>query len=104
MCDIDLPDDDKVYSKFKKKTYKQVILGDIEPKVEYVEDTDEPSGLLITDLSLRSIIASGNLELLHPVGQISDTLLMANDKVNNIADRIDNFAENNIVEPTEITE
>lgn len=104
MFEIDSLDDDKVYERFKKKTYRQVIVGDIDPKIEYVEQTDEPSGLLITDLSLRSIIASGNLELLRPVGQISDTLLMANDKVINNADRIDTFAENNIVEQTEITE
>lgn len=100
MCDIDVCDDTTNYPRFRKITYQQIIVGDLDPKVEIREVLPEPSGLLITDLSLRSIIASGNTELLRPVGSISDTLLMANDKVNNIADRIDNFAENNIVEET----
>ena len=104
MCDIDVCDDTTYYPRFRKRTYQQVIVGDLEPKVEIREYKDEPSGLLITDLSLRSIIASGNTELLRPVGPISDTLLMANDNVNYIADRIDNFAENNIVEQQNITE
>lgn len=99
MNEIDLVEEHPIEVEYVKKTYQQVIVGDLNPKVEFREYHPEPSLLRVTDLSLASIIASGNLELLRPVGQISDTLLQAHDKVSNIADRIDNFAINNIVEP-----
>lgn len=104
MNEIDLIDENPIEVRHIKKTYQQVIVGDLNRKVELCEYKPEPNPLLVTDLSLSSIIASGNLELLRPVGQISDTLLQAHDKVNNIAERIDTFAENNIVEPQIETE
>ena len=104
MNEIDLVDENPIEVRHAKKTYQQVIVGDLDRKVEMREYKPEPTPLLVTDLSLASIIASGNMELLRPVGQISDTLLQAHDKVNNIAERIDVFAENNIVEPQINTE
>lgn len=99
MNEIDLQDENPIEVRHVKKTYEQVIVGELEKRVELREYKPEPSALLVTDLSLVSILASGNTELLRPVGQISDTLLQANDKVNHYAERIDNFANNNIVEP-----
>lgn len=99
MNEIDLVDENPIEVRHTKKTYQQVIVGDFERKVELREYKPEPNPLLVTDLSIESIISSGNLELLRPVGQIPDTLLQAHDKVNNIADRIDVFADNNMVEP-----
>lgn len=99
MNEIDLSSSNPIEVEFEKKTYQQVIIGDLNPKVELRDYHPEPTPLLVTDLSLASIIASGNMELLRPTGQISDTLLQAHDKVNNYAERIDNFATNNIVEP-----
>lgn len=99
MNEIDLPEDNPIEVRYEKKTYQQVIVGELEKRIELREYKPEPTPLLVTDLSLASIIASGNMELLRPVGQISDTLLQAHDKVNNYAERIDNFAANNIVEP-----
>ncbi len=104
MHEIDLQDENPIEVRHEKKTYQQVITGEFEKRIELREYKPEPTPLLVTDLSLASIIASGNMELLRPVGQISDTLLQAHDKVNNYADRIDNFAENNIVEPQINTE
>lgn len=104
MNEIDLCNGNPIEVEFEKKTYQQVIVGEMNPKVELREYHPEPTPLLVTDLSLASIIASGNLELLRPVGQISDTLLMAHDKVNKIADSLDNFANNYIVEPQTIVE
>lgn len=99
MNEIDLCSAHPIEVEFEKKTYQQVIMGELQPRVELCEYHPETTPLLVTDLSLASIIASGNLELLRPVGQISDSLLHAHDKVNNIADRIDNFVDNVIVEP-----
>lgn len=99
MNEIDLAEENPIEVRYDKKTYQQVILGELEKRIELREYKPEPTPLLVTDLSLASIIASGNMELLRPVGQISDTLLQAHDKVNNYAERIDNFATNNIVEP-----
>lgn len=99
MNEIDLAEENPIEVRYDKKTYQQVIVGELEKRIELREYKPEPTPLLVTDLSLSSIIASGNLELLRPVGQISDTLLQAHDKVNNYAERIDNFATNNIVEP-----
>lgn len=99
MNEIDLCSANPIEVEFEKKTYQQVLVGELEKRVELQEFHPEPTPLLVTDLSLASIIASGNMELLRPVGQIPDTLLQAHDKVNNIAERIDTFAENNIVEP-----
>lgn len=104
MNEIDLVDDNPIEVRHVKKTYMQVIVGELNRKVELQEYNPEPTPLLVTDLSLASIIASGNFELLRPVGQISDTLLQAHDKVNNYAERIDTFANNNIVEPMNETE
>ncbi len=104
MNEIDLCSDNPSEVEYEKKTYCQVIVGDLEPKVELVEYHPEPNPLLVTDLSLASLIASGNTELLRPVGQISDSLLQAHDKVHDIAERIDTFAENNIVESQTINE
>lgn len=99
MNEIDLIDENPIEVRYDKKTYHQVVLGELEQRIELREYRPEPTPLLVTDLSLASIIASGNMELLRPVGQISDTMLQAHDKVNNYAERIDNFANNNIVEP-----
>lgn len=99
MNEIDLIDENPIEVRHVKKTYQQVITGELDKRIELREYNPEPSLLLVTDLSLASIIASGNMELLHPVGQIPDTLLQANDKVNHYAERIENFANNNIVEP-----
>lgn len=99
MNEIDLAEENPIEVRYDKKTYQQVIVGELEKRVELREYNPEPTPLLVTDLSLASIIASGNMELLRPVGQITDTLLQAHDKVNNYAERIDNFATNNIVEP-----
>lgn len=99
MNEIDLVDENPIEVRYDKKTYQQVIVGELEKRIELREYKPVPTPLLVTDLSLASIIASGNMELLRPVGQISDTLLQAHDKVNNYAERIDNFATNNIVEP-----
>lgn len=99
MNEIDLQDENPIEVRHVKKTYEQVIVGELEKRVELREYNPERTPLLVTDLSLASIIASGNMELLRPVGQISDTLLQAHDKVNNYAERIDNFANNNVVEP-----
>lgn len=104
MNEIDLADENPIEVRHIKKTYQQVIVGELDCKVEIREYKPEPNPLLVTDLSLQSIIASGNFELLRPVGPISDTLLHAHDNVNNIAERIDVFAENNIVEPQINTE
>ncbi len=104
MNEIDLCNENLNEVEFEKKTYCQVVVGDLEPKVELVEYHPESTPLLVTDLSLASLIASGNLELLRPVGQISDTPLQAHDNVHNIADNIDKFVENNIVEPQSIDE
>ena len=98
MNEIDLCDENPIEVRYDKKTYQQVITGELEKRIELREYHPEPTPLLVTDLSLASIIASGNMELLRPVGQISDTLLQAHDNVNNYAERIDNFASNNIVE------
>lgn len=98
MNEIDIADDNPIEVNHIKKTYQQVIIGDLEKRIELREFKPEPTPLLVTDLSLSSIIASGNFEMLRPVGQISDSLLVAHDKVNNYADRIDNFANNNILE------
>lgn len=99
MNQIDLAEENPIEVRYDKKTYQQVIVGELEKRIELREYNHEPTPLLVTDLSLSSIIASGNMELLRPVGQISDTLLQAHDKVNNYAERIDTFANNNIVEP-----
>lgn len=99
MNEIDLCSAHPIEVEYEKKTYQQVVVGELEKRVELHEYHPEPTPLLVTDLSLASIIASGNMELLRPVGQIPDSLLQAHDKVNNIAERIDIFAENNIVEP-----
>ena len=104
MNEIDLSTENSNEVEFEKKTYVQVVVGDLEPKVELVEYHPEPNALLVTDLSLASLIASGNMELLRPVGQISDTLLQAHDKVHDTAERIDIFAQTNIVEPQTIDE
>lgn len=104
MNEIDLSTENSNEVEFEKKTYVQVVVGDLEPKIELVEYHSEPNALLVTDLSLASLIASGNMELLRPVGQISDTLLQAHDKVNDTAERIDIFAQNNIVEPQTIND
>lgn len=104
MNEIDLQDENPIEVRHVKKTYQQVIVGELNRKIELQEFIPEPTPLLVTDLSLSSLIASGNLELLRPVGQIPDSLLQAHDKVNNIAERIDSFAENNIVEPLNETE
>lgn len=98
MNEIDLVDENPIEVRHVKKTFQQVIVGELNRKVELCEYKPEPNPMLVTDFSLSSIIASGNLELLRPVGQIPDSLLQAHDKVNNIAERIDAFAENNIVE------
>lgn len=99
MYEIDLQDENPIEVRHVKKTYQQVIVGELEKRIELREYKPEPSLLLVTDLSLASIIASGNMEMLRPVGQISDTLLQAHDNVNHSAERIDNFVINNIVEP-----
>ena len=99
MNEIDLCSANPCEVEYEKKTYCQVLVGDLDPKVELVEYHPEPTPLLVTDLSLASLIASGNMDLLRPVGQISDTLLQAHDKVHDTAERIDIFAQNNIVEP-----
>ena len=104
MNEIDLSTDYSNEVEFEKKTYVQVVVGDLEPKVELVEYHPEPNALLVTDLSLASLIASGNMELLRPVGQISDTLLQAHDKVHDTAERIDIFAQTNIVESQTIND
>lgn len=99
MNEIDLQDEYPIEVRHVKKTYEQVIVGELEKRIELREYNPEPTPLLVTDLSLASIIASGNMEMLRPVGQISDTLLQAHDNVNKYSERIDNFATNNIVEP-----
>lgn len=99
MNEIDLMDENPIEVRHNKKTYHQVITGELEKKVELCEYHPEPSLLLVTDLSLSAIIASGNMELLRPVGQISDSILDAHDKTFNTADRIENFVNNNTVEP-----
>lgn len=99
MNEIDHIDGIAIEFEYEKKTYQQVMVGDINPKIELREYHPEPSPLLVTDLSLASLIASGNMELLRPSGQINDTLLQAHDKVNTVADRLDNFADKFIVEP-----
>ena len=99
MNEIDLQDENPIEVRHVKKTYEQVIVGELEKRIELREYKPEPTPLLVTDLSLASIIASGNMELLRPVGQISDTLIQAHDNVNKYSERIDNFAINNIVEP-----
>lgn len=98
MNEIDLCTVNSNEVEFEKKTYAQVIVGDIEPKVELVEYHPEPNPLLVTDLSLASLLASGNVEMLRPIGHISDTLLQAHDKVYDTVERIDIFSQNNIVE------
>ena len=104
MNEIDLQEENPIEVRYDKKTYQQVITGELEKRIELREYHPEPNPLLVTDLSLASIIASGNMELLRPVGQISDTLLDAHDNVNNSAERIDTFAINNIVEPDNIND
>lgn len=98
MNEIDHFEGTPIEVEYVKPTFQQVITGELNPKVELREYHPEPTTLLVTDLSLSSIILSGNMELLRPVGQISDTLLQAHDNVNNIADRIGTFADNFIVE------
>lgn len=99
MNEIDLIDENPIEVEHVKKTFVQVITGELEKRVEIIEYKPQLNPLLVTDLSLVSIIASGNMELLRPVGQISDTLLQAHDNVNNAADKIENFVNHNFVSP-----
>lgn len=88
-----------VGERYVPKTYKQVIVGEVEKRVELIEDPCEPSPFAYTDFSLGSIIASGNLDLLNPVGTISDTALTSREKIEGAVEGI-GFMESQIpVEP-----
>lgn len=78
-----------------KPTLRHEIIGD---SILINEQSDEKSPFLYTDFSLKSIIESGNLNLLNPVGNILDSNLVANDKVISNSDKIDNFINNYITE------
>lgn len=77
-----------------KPTLNHEVVGN---SVLINEKSEEKSPFLYTDFSLKIIIESGNLSLLNPVGTISDSNLVAHDKVISNCDKIDNYIENNLI-------
>lgn len=75
----------------EKNTYKQVFVGGSSKKIETVLVTDFSSPFSYDDFSLSSIIESGNVDLLNPVGQIYDSNLSANDNILNAFNSIENI-------------
>lgn len=89
------PDDCKLVI-HHKPTLKHVAVSESQIAIEEV--TDEPSQFNYRDFSIRTLIESGNLDLLKGVGTIPDSHLTAHDKVFSSSDSIDNFANNNLTE------
>lgn len=86
--------DDCKLVRHHKPTLRHETIGD---SILINEQSDEKSPFLFTDFSIKTIIESGNLNLLNPVGNILDNNLVAHDKVFSSSDKIDNFI-NNITE------
>lgn len=73
---------------FTKTTYHHIQVGEVEKKLEQLELKDEESPFLYSDFSLSSLIASGNVDLLNPVGTINDNLLNATDNMEHVAQQL----------------
>lgn len=87
--------DDCKLVRHHKPTLRHEIFGN---SILINEQSEEKSPFLYTDFSLKTIIESGNLSLLNPVGNILDTNLVAHDNVMSNSDKIDNYINNNITE------
>lgn len=98
--DVSFPEPE-TYPKITRKTYEQVIVGDFEPIIELREVVPTINPLTILDLSLRSIIASGNMDLLRPTGTITDTRLSAQDKFDAASDILANVPDSLAFNQTE---
>lgn len=88
--------DDCTLVRHHKPTLKHVAVSETQIAIEEVKD--EPSLFNYRDFSVRTILESGNLDLLKGVGTIPDSLLTAHDKVFSTSDSIDNFVNNNLIE------
>lgn len=99
----DCGDVSKVYNTIPPKpTYRIVQVGEFETRTEQVEVKADDIPFDYRDFSLNSIIASGNTQLLNPTGVIPDSHLSAHDNVNAASDAIDNFAERNFIDTTNV--
>lgn len=87
--------DDCKLVRHHKPTLCHEIIGD---SLLINEKSEEKSPFLFTDFSLKTIIESGNFNLLNPVGNILDTNLVAHDNVMSNTDKIDNYINNNLTE------
>lgn len=78
-----------------KPTLKHVAISETQIAIEEVNEDN--SSFNFRDFSVRSLLESGNLDLLKGVGTIPNSSLEAHDNVYSTADLIDNYVNNNFI-------
>lgn len=80
--------------------YKEIVKDGVPITiVEKVKRVGNPNAVFeFTDFNVKSLIVSGNLDLLKGVGTLQSDGLSAHDNINTVVDKIENLIPDNIEE------